>query len=130
MIFKSEKNMNPPLKLAPTPKHFKKDSDISLLINLQDLLKLMLKASEMVEDQGKNKKNGFEDINLHKNLKKQHKLVCLKSRELENQLEIYKYHFGETDQSIDVFIRHSEFLEDHEDLMEAFFGWVEDIGDE
>ena len=122
--------MNPPLKLAPTPKHFQKDSEISLLINLRDLIKLMLRASEMVGEQSRNKKNGFEDISLHKNLKKQHKLVCLKSWKLEDQIEIYKYHFGETEHYIDVCKRHAEFLEDHEVLMEAFFGWIETGGDQ
>ena len=121
--------MNPPLKLAPTPKHFQKDSEISLLINLRDLIKLMLRASEMVGEQSRNKKNGFEDISLHKNLKKQHKLVCLKSWKLEDQIEIYKYHFGETEHYIDVCERHAEFLEEHETLINQFFEWIE-VGDE
>jgi len=122
--------MNPPLKLAPTPKHFQKDSEISLLINLQNLIKLMLGASKMVGEQCRNKKKGVEDISLHKNLKKQHKLVCLKSWKLEDQIEIYKYHFGKTEHYIDVRERHAEFLEDHEVLMEAFFGWIETSGDQ
>ena len=60
--------------------------------------------------------------------KESHKHIGLLSYSLDSKLDAYKYHFGETDIYKEVTLQHSDFLEEHETLINEFFEWIE-VGD-
>lgn len=121
--------MKPKLHLAPTPKNFERDSDISLLVAQSELTVEMLKVTQLIEVEARNKINGVKDLKVYKHLNESHKLIGLLSYALDRKLEAYKYHFGETDNYKEVTLQHADFLEEHETLINQFFEWIE-VGDE
>ena len=121
--------MKPKLHLVPIPENFERDSDISLLLAQAELAESMLKVTQLIEEEARNRINGIEDLKIYKELKECHKLIGLLSYGLERKLDAYKYHFGETDRYKEVVSQHADFLEEHEILINEFFEWIE-AGDE
>ena len=122
--------MKPNLKVIANPKDFQKDSELGLLETQAKLLKLMLKVTEFVEEISRNKMNGVESLSVHKELDSHQKLVGLTSWQLQDKLDIYKYHFGETQRYLEVSEQHAEFLEENEALVAEFLEWAEKGGDD
>ena len=121
--------MKPNLKLAPVPENFERDSDISLLLAQAELVEELFKVTQLVEEEARNIMNGVEDLKIYKELKESHKHIGLLSYSLDRKLDAYKYHFGKTDSYEEVCLKHTEFLEEHETLINQFFEWIE-AGDE
>ncbi len=121
--------MSPILHLAPTPKNFQRDSDISLLVAQSELIEEMFKVTQLVEDDARKRINGVDDLKIYKKLKESHKLIALLSYSLERKLDVYKYHFGETERYKEISLQHADFLEEHETLISEFFEWIEGGGD-
>ena len=122
--------MKPNLKVVNTPKNFQQDSELALLETQAELLKLMIKVTEFVEEISRNKIHGVERLNVRKELDTHQKLVELTSWQLEDKLDIYKYHFGETQRYLEVSEQHAEFLEENEALVAEFLEWAEKGGDD
>ena len=121
--------MKPNLKLAPTPKNFQRDSDIALLSTQAELIKLMSKLSKFEKQKADNKLNSVQDIKVFKGIYRYHKLMGLKYWELTEDLEVYKYHFGETSTYVKISSELEIFLEEHQVHMLDFFAWFESGGD-
>ena len=122
--------MKPNLKVIANPKDFQKDSELGLLETQAKLLKLMLKVTEFVEEISRNKMNGVESLSVHKELDSHQKLVGLTSWQLEDKLEVFKYHFGETKRYIEISKQHADFLEENEALVAEFIEWIDRGGDD
>ena len=121
--------MKPNLKLAPTPKNFKRDSDSALLSTQSELIKLMSKLSKFEEQKADNKLNSVQDMKVFKGIYRYHKLMGLKYWELTEDLEVYKYHFGETNAYLKISSELENFLEEHQIHILDFFAWFESGGD-
>ncbi len=121
--------MKPKLSLAPTPKNFGRDSDISLLVAQSELIEEMFKVTQLIEKDAKKRINGVNDLKIYKKLKESQKLTGLLSYKLDRKLKTYKYHFGETERYKEVSLQHADFLEEHETLINEFFEWIEGGGD-
>ena len=117
--------MKPKLHLVPIPENFERDSDISLLLAQAELAEAMLKVTQLIEEEARNRIKGIEDLKIYKELKECHKLIGLLSYGLDRKLDAYKYHFGETDRYKEVASQHADFLEEHETLINEFFEWIE-----
>jgi len=121
--------MKPNLKLAPTPKNFQRDSDIALLSTQAELIKLMSKLSKFEKQKEVNKLNSVQDMKVFKGIYRYHKLMGLKYWELNEDLEVYKYHFGETNTYLKISSELEIFLEEHQVYILDFFAWFESGGD-
>ena len=121
--------MKPNLKLAPTPKNFQRDSDIALLSTQAELIKLMSKLSKFEKQKEVNKLNSVQDMKVFKGIYRYHKLMGLKYWELNEDLEVYKYHFGETNTYLKISSELEIFLEEHQVHILDFFTWFESGGD-
>jgi len=121
--------MKPNLKLAPTPKNFQRDSDSALLSTQAELIKLMSKLSKFEKQKADNKLNSVQDMKVFKGIYRYHKLMGLKYWELTEDLEVYKYHFGETSTYVKISSELEIFLEEHQVHMLDFFAWFESGGD-
>ena len=121
--------MKPNLKLAPTPKNFQRDSDNALLSTQAELIKLMSKLSKFEKEKADNKLNSVQDMKVFKGIYRYHKLMGLKYWELTEDLEVYKYHFGETDTFLKISSELENFLEEHQVFILDFFAWFESGGD-
>jgi len=121
--------MKPNLKLAPTPKNFQRDSDIALLSTQAELIKLISKLSKFEKQKADNKLNSVQDMKVFKGIYRYHKLMGLKYWELTEDLEVYKYHFGETSTYVKISSELEIFLEEHQVHMLDFFAWFESGGD-
>ena len=119
----------PKLRLAPTPKNFQRDSDSALLSTQTELIKLMSKLSKFEKQKVDNKTNSVQDMKVFKGIYRYHKLMGLKYWELTEDLEVYKYHFGETERYKEISLQNADFLEEHETLISEFFKWIEGGGD-
>ena len=121
--------MKPNLKLAPTPKNFQRDSDIALLSTQAELIKLMSKLSKFEKQKEDNKLNSVQEMKVFKGIYRYHKLMGLKYWELTEDLEIYKYHFGETNTYLKISSELEIFLAEHQVYILDFFSWFESGGD-
>ena len=121
--------MKPNLKLAPTPKNFQRDSDIALLSTQAELIKLMSKLSKYEKQKADNKLNSVQDMKVFKGIYRYHKLMGLKYWELTEDLEVYKYHFGETITYSKISSELENFLSEHQVHILDFFAWFESGGD-
>jgi len=117
------------LSLAPTPKNFQRDSDIALLSTQAELIKLMSKLSKFEKQKEDNKLNSVQDMKVFKGIYRYHKLMGLKYWELNEDLEVYKYHFGETNTYLKISSELEIFLEEHQVYILDFFAWFESGGD-
>ena len=117
------------LSLVPTPKNFQRDSDIALLSTQAELIKLMSKLSKFEKQKADNKLNSVQDIKVFKGIYRYHKLMGLKYWELTEDLEVYKYHFGETNTYLKISSELEIFLEEHQVYILDFFAWFESGGD-
>ena len=121
--------MKPNLKLAPTPKNFQRDSDSALLSTQAELIKLMSKLSKFEKQKADNKLNSVQDMKVFRGIYRYHKLMGLKYWELTEDLEVYKYHFGETSTYLKISSELENFLEEHQVHILDFFAWFESGGD-
>ena len=121
--------MKPNLKLAPAPANFKRDSDSALLSTQAELSKLMSKLSKFEKQKADNKTNSVQDMKVFKGIYRYHKLMGLKYWELTEDLEVYKYHFGETNTYLKISSELEIFLEEHQVHILDFFAWFESGGD-
>ena len=119
----------PNLQLAPIPKNFERDSDSALLSTQAELIKLMSKLLKFEEQKEDNKLNSVQDMKVFKGIYRYHKLMGLKYWELTEDLEVYKYHFGETDTYLKISSELEIFLEEHQLYILDFFAWFESGGD-
>ena len=104
------------LNLAPKPKSFKKDS-IDLLHRTQsELNALKLRVDEA-------RINPITDRELETAIA----LTGLKVIKFEQRLEMYDYHHGQTQEYIDMQDALDDFKLEHEELMEEFHEWLEDV---
>ena len=121
--------MKPNLKLAPTPKNFQRDSDSALLSTQAELIKLMSKLAEFEKQKADNKLNSVQDMKVFRGTYKYHKLMGLKYWKLTEDLELYKYHFGETKTYLKISSELENFLAEHQVHILDFFAWFESGGD-
>ena len=121
--------MKPNLKLAPAPENFKRDSDSALLSTQAELIKLMSKLSKFEKQKADNKLNNVQEMNIFKGIYRYHKLMGFKYWELAEGVEVYKYHFGETNTYLKISSELENFLEEHELHIFDFFAWFESGGD-
>ncbi len=117
------------LKLAPTPENFQRDSDSALLSTQAELIKLMSKLSKFEKQKADNKTNSVQDMKVFKGIYRYHKLMGLKYWGLTEDLEVYKYHFGETNTYLRISSELEIFLEEHQVYILDFFAWFESGGD-
>ena len=121
--------MKPNLKLAPAPANFQRDSDSALLSTQAELIKLMSKLSKFEKQKADNKLNSVQDMKVFKGIYRYHKLMGLKYWELTEDLEVYKYHFGETNTYLKISSELEIFLAEHQVHILDFFAWFESGGD-
>ena len=121
--------MKPNLKLAPAPENFKRDSDSALLSTQAELIKLMSKLSKFEKQKADNKLKSVQDMKVFRGIYRYHKLMGLKYWELTEYLEVYKYHFGETNTYLKISSELEIFLEEHQVYILDFFAWFESGGD-
>ena len=121
--------MKPNLKLAPAPANFQRDSDSALLSTQAELIKLMSKLLKFEKQKTDNKLKSVQDMKVFKGIYRYHKLMGLKYWELTEDLEVYKYHFGETDTYLKISSELEIFLEEHQVYISDFFSWFESGGD-
>ena len=119
----------PNLQLAPLPENFERDSDSALLSTQAELIKLMSKLSKFEKQKAGNKLNNVQDMKVFKGIYRYHKLMGLKYWELTEDLEVYKYHFGETNTYLKISSELEIFLEEHQVYILDFFAWFESGGD-
>ncbi len=104
------------LNLAPKPKSFKKDS-IDLLHRTQsELNAIKLRVDEA-------RINPITDRELETAIA----LTGLKVIKFEQRLEMYIYHHGQTQDYLDMQDALDDFKLEHEELMEKFHEWLEDV---
>ena len=121
--------VRPKLHLIPTPENFERDSDIALLSTQSELIGLMSKLSQLEEQKANNKLNSVQDMKVFRGIYRYHKLMGLKYWELTEDLEVYKYHFGETNAYLKISSELENFLEEHQVHILDFFAWFESGGD-
>ena len=121
--------MQPKLRLASNPENFKRDSDSALLSTQAELIKLMSKLSKFEKQKADSKLNSVQDMKVFKGIYRYHKLMGLKYWELTEDLEVYKYHFGETSTYLKISSELEIFLEEHQVYILDFFAWFESGGD-
>ncbi|MDB2629083.1 hypothetical protein N9Y72_03400 [Gammaproteobacteria bacterium] len=119
----------PNLQLAPIPENFERDLDSALFSTQAKLIKLMSKLSKFEKQKEDNKLNNVQDMKVFKGIYRYHKLMGLKYWELTEDLEVYKYHFGETDTYLKISSELEIFLEEHQVHILDFFAWFESGGD-
>ena len=123
-------NSDPPkLKIVSKSKNFKRDSTVGLLKTQSELLKFMIKVTNLIAKESENKMNKVKDLKVYKDLDKFYKLTALKAWDLSDKLEIYEHHHGRTKEFLEVSSFYEDFLVEQEDLMTQFFLWVEQGGD-
>ena len=104
------------LTIAPKPKSFKQDSIDLLLATQSELNALKLRVDEA-------RINPITDRELETAIA----LTGLKVIKFEQRLEMYDYHHGETQEYIDLHDALDDFKLEHEELMEEFHEWFEDV---
>jgi hypothetical protein len=117
------------LYIVPQPKDFKRDSSLGLLTTQGELLKFMIKVTDLIAKEAKNKMNQVKDLKVYKDLDRYYKLTALKALDLSDKLEIYEYHHGKTKEFLETQAFYDQFLIEQEDLMTQFFLWAEKGGD-
>ena len=108
--------MKPTLTIVPKPKSFKKDS-----LDLLHTTQLELLALEVRVDEART--NPITD----KELETAIALTGLKIIVFEQRLEMYIYHHGQTQDYLDMQDALDDFKLEHEELMEKFHEWFEDV---
>ena len=121
--------MRPKLHLIPPPKNIQRDSNNALLSTQAELIRLMSKLSKFEKQKADNKLNSVQDMKVFKGIYRYHKLMGLKYWELTEDLEVYKYHFGETNTYLKISRELENFLKEHQVHILDFFAWVESGGD-
>jgi hypothetical protein len=121
--------MKPNLKLASIPENFKRDSDSALLSTQAELIKLMSKLAKFEKQKADNKLNSVQDMKVFKGIYRYHKLMGFKYWELAEGVEVYRYHFGETNTYLKISSELEIFLEEHQVYILDFFAWFESGGD-
>ena len=119
----------PNLQLAPIPENFERDLDSALFSTQAELIKLMSKLSKFEKQKEDNKLNNVQDMKVFKGIYRYHKLMGLKYWELTEDLEVYKYHFGETNTYLKISNELENFLAEHQVHILDFFAWFESGGD-
>ena len=119
----------PKLHLAPAPENFQRDSDSALLSTQAELIKLMSKLAKFEKQKADNKLNSVQDMKVFKGIYRYHKLMGFKYWELAEGVEVYRYHFGETNIYLKIRSALEIFLEEHELHIIDFFAWFESGGD-
>ena len=104
------------LTIAPKPKSFKQDSIDLLLTTQSELNALKLRVDEA-------RINPITDRELETAIA----LTGLKVIKFEQRLEMYDYHHGQTQEYIDMQDALDDFKLEHEELMEEFHEWLEDV---
>jgi hypothetical protein len=117
------------LQIVPKSKNFKRDSILGLLKTQSELLKFMIKVTNLIAKESENKMNTVKDLKVYKDLDKYYKLTALKAWDLCDKLKIYEHHHGRTKEFLEVSSFYEDFLIEQEDLMTQFFLWVEQGGD-
>jgi hypothetical protein len=117
------------LQIVPKSKNFKRDSILGLLKTQSELLKFMIKVTNLIAKESENKMNTVKDLKVYKDLDKYYKLTALKAWDLSDKLEIFEHHHGRNKEFLEVSSFYEEFLIEQEDLITQFFLWVEDGGD-
>ena len=102
----------PKLHLAPAPENFQRDSDSALLLTQAELIKLMSKLAKFEKQKADNKLNSVQEMNIFKGIYRYHKLMGFKYWELAEGVEVYKYHFGETNTYLKISSELENFLEE------------------
>lgn len=119
----------PKLKIVSNPKNFKRDSTLGLFKTQSELLKFMIKVTNLIAKESEDKMNKVKDLKVYKDLDKYYKLTALKAWDLSDKLKIYEHHHGRTNEFLEVSSFYEDFLIEQEDLMTQFFLWVEQGGD-
>jgi hypothetical protein len=113
--------MKPSLELVSKSKDFKRDSTLGLLNTQAELLKFMIKVTDLIAKEAENKMNQVKDLKVYKDLDRYYKLTALKALDLSDKLEVYEYHHGKTKEFIETQVFYDQFLIEQEDLMTQFF---------
>lgn len=121
--------MKPSLELVSKSKNFKQDSSLGLLTTQRELLKFMIKVTDLIAKEAENKMNQVKDLKVYKDLDRYYKLTALKALDLSDKLEVYEYHHGRTTEFLETQAFYDQFLIEQEDLMTQFFLWAEEGGD-
>tara|TARA_B100000886_G_scaffold330258_1_gene280510 strand:- start:1936 stop:2268 length:333 start_codon:yes stop_codon:yes gene_type:complete len=108
--------MKPTLTIAPKPKSFKQDSIDLLLATQSELNALKLRVDEA-------RINPITDRELETAIA----LTGLKVIKFEQRLEMYIYHHEQTQDYLDMQNALDDFKLEHEELMEEFHDWLEDV---
>ena len=87
---------NPTIKLVSKSKDFKRDSSLGLLTTQRELLKYMIKVTDLIAKEAENKMNQVKGLKVYKDLDRYYKLTALKALDLGDKLEVYEYHHGRT----------------------------------
>ena len=119
----------PNLQLVPNPKNFQRDSDSALLSTQAELMTLTSKLLKFEKQKADNKLNSVQDMKVFKGIYRYHKLMGLKYWGLTEDLEVYKYHFGETNTYLKISSELEIFIEEHQVHILDFFAWFESGGD-
>ena len=120
---------NPTIKLVSKSKNFKRDSSLGLLTTQRELLKYMMKVTDLIAKEAENKMNQVKDLKVYKDLDRYYKLTALKALDVSDKLELYEYHHGRTTEFLETQAFYDQFLIEQEDLMTQFFLWAEEGGD-
>ena len=120
---------NPTIKLVSKSKDFKRDSSLGLLTTQRELLKYMIKVTDLIAKEAENKMNQVKGLKVYKDLDRYYKLTALKALDLGDKLEVYEYHHGRTTEFLETQAFYDQFLIEQEDLMTQFFLWAEKGGD-
>ena len=121
--------MKPFLEIVSKSKDFKRDSSLGLLTTQRELLKFMIKVTDLIAKEDENKMNQIKDLKVYKELDRYYKLTALKALDLSDKLELYEYHHGRTTEFLETQAFYDQFLIEQEDLMTQFFLWAEKGGD-
>ena len=124
-----KKIIKPSLEIVTKSKDFKRDSTLGLLNTQAELLKFMMKVTDLIAKEAENKMNQVKDLKVYKDLDRYYKLTALKALDLSDKLEIYEYHHGKTKEFLETQTFYDQFLIEQEDLMTQFFLCAEDGGD-
>lgn len=112
---------NPTIKLVSKSKNFKRDSSLGLLTTQRELLKYMMKVTDLIAKEAENKMNQVKDLKVYKDLDRYYKLTALKALDVSDKLELYEYHHGRTTEFLETQAFYDQFLIEQEDLMTQFF---------
>ena len=124
-----KKIIKPSLEIVTKSKDFKRDSTLGLLNTQAELLKFMMKVTDLIAKDAENKMNQVKYLKVYKVLDRYYKLTALKAVALSDQLESSEYHQGKTQEFLETQTFYDQFLIEQEDLMTQFFLWAEDGGD-